>query len=395
MVEELESIIKGLSRISQDFENAKKKSVDYGFNVFRLCSDFYYRENFHSDIICAFIDTNGAHGEKSLFLDIFIDFLNSLKPELKIDKKFYEKATAKREPGRIDILIEGEDHCIIIENKINNAVDQNLQIPRYYEYCNKNSLTTDAIVYLTLYHIKNPTQEGWKDEMKDKIKPILLPIPSIRFENEKMDLCTGWLSPSILATKNVEAQSILLHYKNLIKILSSENMKDPLILEYYKTIPDAKSFDAVVSISEMLQSLPNVLSKHIAEKYNSDNRVMGTFTTISAKNNRVSFIREKYPTKGTDLLLEIEWNSKCVNEYKKGFVLYFWYNGSNRNADIRKDFEGILPLESFEKDPDKNLDETDKFSIIRYFDPNDLNGLYDFLDNEFLPQLKEHINKQQ
>jgi len=43
------------------FEELKKSQTNPGFNIFHLISDTYYKENFHSDIIASFLDTNGKH----------------------------------------------------------------------------------------------------------------------------------------------------------------------------------------------------------------------------------------------------------------------------------------------------------------------------------------------
>ena len=87
-------------------------------------SDLYYRENFHSDIICEFLNPAGSHNEGTTFLFAFIDFINTSFPTLPgISKKNYLNAKAEREYENIDILISDDvsKHCIIFENKINNA----------------------------------------------------------------------------------------------------------------------------------------------------------------------------------------------------------------------------------------------------------------------------------
>ena len=114
---------------------------DLGFNPFALMSDMYYRENFHSDIIRTILDPNGSHGEKGLFLLSFINLLAYLavaqnKPSVaeKLRKlRINDEIVVSREDYRTDIAIySARNHwSILIENKINNAVDQNHQLIRY------------------------------------------------------------------------------------------------------------------------------------------------------------------------------------------------------------------------------------------------------------------------
>lgn len=115
--------------VSIEYLEQKRSHTEIPFNVFMVVSDLYYRENFHSDIIRLFLDTNGKHGEGAIFLDLLIDILN--KDYHKHISKFnYRNSEARREYGRIDILVRSVDskHCIIIENKINNACD----MPRHF-----------------------------------------------------------------------------------------------------------------------------------------------------------------------------------------------------------------------------------------------------------------------
>lgn len=128
-----------ISQICDDYVEAKKYKFTLGFNVFVLTSDRYYRENFHSDIIKAFLNPQENHGQGCLFLNALIDMLNKLfSDSVRINKNHYADAIAEREIGKLDIAIFSEvsKHCIIIENKIYNAGDMPRQLPRYYDYMN-------------------------------------------------------------------------------------------------------------------------------------------------------------------------------------------------------------------------------------------------------------------
>lgn len=118
-----------------------------------MISDNYHKENMHTDILKKFLDPNAGHEEGNKFLYIFIDMINELAQQEQqknyIDKKLYKNAKVvsqypinndeTKEKGYIDILVldEGNKHCIIIENKINNASDTKNQLPKYYKYLKK------------------------------------------------------------------------------------------------------------------------------------------------------------------------------------------------------------------------------------------------------------------
>jgi transcriptional regulator of heat shock response len=67
----------------------------------------------------------------------------------------------------IDAKIETKNFCIIIENKINNAVDQDRQIERYVDKVKPHN-NNIFVLYLTL--------DGNKDASHDSIGKINVPI---------------------------------------------------------------------------------------------------------------------------------------------------------------------------------------------------------------------------
>lgn len=149
------NLFEQIAPLVKEYEEKKKKRMNTGFNVFYLISDYYYRETFHGDILYALLSPQEKHGEGTLFVDLFIDMIN-LDEEV---KKYYSTVTVEREygtkdgdeMGRIDLLVIGENnHCIVIENKLNNAGDTYRQLPKYRKDLEKKKYTIDAFVYLPL-----------------------------------------------------------------------------------------------------------------------------------------------------------------------------------------------------------------------------------------------------
>ena len=54
--------------LSEKFDKIQKDTSEVGFNVFTLTSDLYYRENFHSDIIAAFLIPKRSTMKATFFL---------------------------------------------------------------------------------------------------------------------------------------------------------------------------------------------------------------------------------------------------------------------------------------------------------------------------------------
>ena len=187
-----------------------------GFNLIELISDFYYRENFYSDIFTALLNPKSSHLENDLFLVLFLDLLNRIEPDLKIDKTNYIDSIVVREEKRIDILIKGGNHAVIIENKINNAVDQPGQLVRYYNSLVLEGYEVDAIVYLTKDGNKTPSMEGWTTDDNRIIMRKLVKIAAYDNSNGN-DLVKGWLFPCQLYTRSIDAMCVL---RSLIDIIT-------------------------------------------------------------------------------------------------------------------------------------------------------------------------------
>ncbi len=162
------------------WEEKKQRRKDLGisssidFNIFTSIAEYYWYENLHSDILKNILDPFTPVVGNPNFLKHFLELIG-------IDPKTfdYKNANVERESKKIDLLIYDENSAIIIENKINYAVDQPDQLPRYYEEItnpegdyNKKVI---KIVYLTLTHQKQPSfdyskeYEKYKDDIRGKL----------------------------------------------------------------------------------------------------------------------------------------------------------------------------------------------------------------------------------
>ena len=186
--ESIKNLLKGLKGPVEEYNKLQANRQDTGFNIFYLISDYYYRETFHGDIIAALLSPEEKHNAGNLYLKLFLEMVNhELNTGEKLYVPFYETAIVRREMGtndgelrgRIDIFIEGKDkHCVVVENKLNNAPDTPQQLEKYYNDLKNKGYKVDAFVYMPLDPSKKPYDKDWEHEVKKYINEHLVIIPA-------------------------------------------------------------------------------------------------------------------------------------------------------------------------------------------------------------------------
>lgn len=246
--------VKEISKNHYLTQNKKRQVV---YNLFTISSYTSHLENFHSDILASLMNPQGLHQQGDTFLMLFIEYLNKFY-QTNIDSSNFKDARVSRETGRLDIWIRDETskQSIIIENKINNATDMAQQLDRYFDYAeNQKKYPVKAVVYLSLDGSKKAPASV---ENFDSIVKNLA-----AFSNNSNDLVNGWLKPSLNVASNMDSQSVLHQYINLLQHLSNSNMDSKNLEELYHFISTNHAVDTVKSISEMY----NRLGEHRATKF--------------------------------------------------------------------------------------------------------------------------------
>lgn len=306
----IEKMYEELSPHMKEYIENRKKRIETGFNLFYLISDYYYRETFHGDIIAALLDPKEKHNKGITYLSLFINLINS-KKQL-VEKKYYESESTRviKEQhtddgilkGRIDIFIEGTDkHCIVIENKLNNAGDTNRQLPKYYkDLKEKEGYNIDAFVYLPLDPNKEPNKSEWSPEEIEYIDKHLVIIPA--YTSEGINLVKDWLTPAENDSIN-DAKFIIKQYKTLLNNLTIDIMDNKDIIEVLSK--DENNIETTLNILEngeaffnkmvdlFIQGLGNMAQKKgYMFSHNSNNR-------IEIRNDRWIYFIEKYSKNGS------------------------------------------------------------------------------------------------
>lgn len=253
---EFENIDKRLKKIKNELEQNS-------FNLFTISSYNSYLENFHSDVIAILLNPNERHNQKNLFLDYFLDYLIQLG--VKINKDDYALSEITREKGRIDIWIKDNTSkkSIIIENKINNAEDQDNQIENYYNYVENSGFQIDSIIYLTLNgNKKAPLTE--RININEKI------INIASFSNSGNDICKGWLHKCYDNSNDEDNRSFIYQYLKLIKHLSQIGMDKQIKDDFYSVINNGDGFQKTKAIAELVASLEEYRADLFASKIGNE-----------------------------------------------------------------------------------------------------------------------------
>lgn len=196
-------------KIEKDF----KLDLNNNFNFFEAISDTYKKENLHSDLMKQILDPTTKEIGNINYLKFFLEIIKV--------KDFGDLRNVKveRERNRIDILISNDDNAIIIENKINNAPDQDKQLERYYKIVSKHK-KVKKIVYITLSSEDNgePSNlKGYGDS--ETIEKLLIHLPAVSKDTKKKSLI-NWLAKCIeIAPENSIGKIFLGQYKQLLAYL--------------------------------------------------------------------------------------------------------------------------------------------------------------------------------
>lgn len=257
--------------IAREFKENKESKFDLGLNIFTIASSRYYLEDFHSDVLVSLLEPNGRHKEGKLPMSLFFKLLN-LQSGLNIDFGNYNSYEIFREQGRIDILIKDSISCraIIIENKINNAVDQHLQLINYLKLIEGQGYTIDAVVYLTIDPFKKPDFTKWNSEDKANVEDKLIYLAVEDSRDGMYDLIGQWIDPLIIEANNLNLISILKQYKSLLLFLTKNKMDEMTLNKFYDQLKCEDNLETALSVKRMLEEFPQFLANRIQRNYFED-----------------------------------------------------------------------------------------------------------------------------
>ncbi|NTD96363.1 PD-(D/E)XK nuclease family protein [Agrobacterium tumefaciens] len=249
--------------IDERLKNIQAEIERNSYNLFTLSSYNSYLENFHSDVITMLLDSDERHGQRNVFLKLFLDFLIDKGANLNMDD--YVLCEITRERGRIDVWIKDatSKKCIILENKINNAGDQENQLETYFNYAKRRGYVVDAVVYLTLNGIKHAPLTHLS-ELNSKM------INIAAFTNTNKDLSNGWLQKCYQAVSDEDNRSFIFQFIKLLKHLSQVGLDRQIKDDFYAIINKSEGFEKSKAIAELLAGLESYRTELFSSKVGND-----------------------------------------------------------------------------------------------------------------------------
>ena len=246
MIKEIKNLLNQVAIINKKNEEILD-ATGGRFNMFKICGVNHY-ENTHSAIIAEFLNPHGTHGLKSKLLECFIEMLGD-----KFNIKDFNSSRASVETehytgdGRIDILIEDNQHkAIIIENKI-YAPDQSEQLKRYDTYAQQQYKNDYQILYLTLDGQKASEQSG------EGVKYV-----KISYETDIIN----WLESCVLiATRYPIVRETIIQYINHLKQLTNQDMSTKNEEEISEVLSKIENLKAAKAICQNYSATFDVLAK--------------------------------------------------------------------------------------------------------------------------------------
>ena len=259
-VQQVESVLKQIQELKEEDER-DAKATGKNFNVFSV-PGFGYNELDHSAFLANLLNPEGTHSQGVVFLRYFLKQLDPLDCENLEDFKVTPEAYVGVY-GRIDILLEKDDACIIIENKINDeerkiyAEHQAGQLNRYYMYA-KEKFTDDQIklIYLTP-NGRRPSEDSLRGE--DGQKPLDVGrVICMSYESH----IVKWLEECIKKVVEIDPiREVLLQYQMLVKEPIGDLVNEELIMKVVKVLTE--KYD-LISLLEL--SIPEA-KKRILDKF--------------------------------------------------------------------------------------------------------------------------------
>ena len=256
-VQRVESVLKKIRELKE--EDEERAAIGEFFNVFLIDGVRIY-EDTHSAILADLLSPNGSHRQGAVFLKHFLN-LEPLGLADSFDygelEDFHVKRKANSKYGEIDILLEKKDYaCIIIENKIHDADDQEGQLNKYYRYAEEEGFIGEQIklIYLTRRYGKEPSEKSLRVVDREEALDVSRVI-CMSYESDIVEWLEDCLKKVKAATETAPIREVLSQYQEHVKELTGlPTQKDfsmnkittiltndyDLIIELNKSITEAK-----------------------------------------------------------------------------------------------------------------------------------------------------------
>lgn len=259
-IQVIQNLLSQVGSISKKYEELAKVTGE-NFNVFRVLKIHSDEVRMHSALLGELLNPKGSHGQKDVFLKLFIaqynqvenanlriNNFNTQNAKVEVEKYIGETIETETEAkgGRIDILItDDKGKKIIIENKI-NAGDQKYQLVRYHCH-DKNA----NLCYLSLDG-RNPSSNSIIYKRGPKSEEIVIDLTdkfvSLSYKSDIKKWLEACLKESV---KHAVLRETVSQYINLIKHLTNQSTNQVMEQEIIELIlKDKQTIDSAIMLAE-------------------------------------------------------------------------------------------------------------------------------------------------
>ena len=204
----------------------------------------------------------------------------------KLIRRTLKMLKSKEKQKRIDITIHSlnSDKTIVIENKINYAIDQDRQLERYLEKMEKEKREVVAMVYLTPYGTKRPEEHSY-GKSKELIEEVFINLPAHNYQNESGNeggrSVVAWLKTcqnKIDERKDLnepedsnDHQNLSVFLKQYIKLIEVDTMNQEQMKEFYQLLcENEEQYKKALSVMMMMTKVRRYLVGKICNELRFD-----------------------------------------------------------------------------------------------------------------------------
>ena len=235
----VESLLQQVGLLWKKYE-ALAAANGENFNVFELLRMETDEVRTHSAMLADLLDPRGSHGQGTAFARLFRPLSRLSDDELKSARVGTEVAVVG---GRLDILIETNHSCIVIENKV-YAADQEQQLERYHDFASSRGKVDVEVYYLTLAG-DAPGKSSLGDLAEGEVKRI-------SYQTHVL----GWLDLCIERVARIpRIREVLNQYRAVVRTLTGvgqENLTMKLKELLERKQGDAYNFELAPDIAKAL-----------------------------------------------------------------------------------------------------------------------------------------------
>lgn len=335
--------------------------------IFSIGSRGYY-ENPTSDVLAFFCDSDGAHGLGALMMEALFEALATANPE-SFSINFDDYATiseparevSTKDNKRIDLLLEGNDWVMVIENKIyHQQVNPFKTYQRHIKSCDEFKEKQPLYVILSP---SGKAPEGWLGLSY----PVLLNCIKAKLANAFVDQpLNKWLVllrefilhlEGIMSKSNMPAETVSYVLDNLREIQQAQTLKDKTIKKFHLELLQELS---AIFPDEDIEIKQSTWNKYPALRFSFRKWKSTSFAALYLDSRiNESFCINYYVTDITTAELE-----RKANEILKQNSTKQWKTGKNQTTlgykTPFKEFDKSIAIEGLR----------DKLSLIDYFEMN-------------------------